>query len=66
MRVRHGAVALDVSDDAAGSVPNLDAPPVAGIINVSDFLPMRVHDVGARRGATTILSRPMVRTCFVP
>ncbi len=50
MRIGHGAVALDVPDDAAGRVPNLDAPPVARIVNIPDFLPMRVHDVGARRG----------------
>ena len=50
VRVRHGAVALDISDDAAGGVPNLEPPPVARIINVTDLLPMRVGDVVARRG----------------
>ncbi len=34
MRIGHGAVALDVPDDAAGRVPNLDAPPVARIVNI--------------------------------
>ena len=38
MRVRHGPVALDVPDDAAGGVPNLDAPPVARVVQVSDDL----------------------------
>ena len=31
MRGRHGAVSLDISDDAAGVVPDLNAPPVAGL-----------------------------------
>ena len=39
------AVALDVPDNAAGSVPNLDAPPVAGVVNVPDLLPVLVRDV---------------------
>jgi len=36
VRVRDRAVALDVSDDSAGGVPNLDAPPVAGVVNVPE------------------------------
>ncbi len=50
MRIGHGPVALDVAEDLARIVPDLKTPPVAGIINVSDLLPMRVDDVGARRG----------------
>ena len=49
-RIGHGAVALDIADDLPVILANLQALPAARIINVSDFLPMRVHDVGARRG----------------
>ena len=50
MRIGHGAVALDVSDDLPVIVADLQAPLVARIINVTDLLPMRVGDVVARRG----------------
>ena len=42
-------VALDMSDNLPVIVADLQAPSVARIINVSDFLPVSVHDVGARR-----------------
>ena len=50
MRVRHDAVALDVANDPAGRVPDLNAPPVAGIVNVPDPLARGVSDRPAGRG----------------
>lgn len=41
-------VALDKSNDPAGDVPDLDAPPVARVVQVSDDLPVLVRDVGPR------------------
>ncbi len=60
MRVCHGTVALDVADDPAIRVPNLQAPPVARIIQVSDLLPVLVRDVGARRGQAGRPSSPLL------
>ena len=42
--VCHGPVALDIADDAAGSVPNLEPPPVAGIVNIFEALAAGVDD----------------------
>ena len=60
MRVRHGPVAFDVSDDTARGVPNLDAPPVGRVIQVSDLLPVLVRDVRARRGRAGRPSSPLL------
>jgi hypothetical protein len=47
MRIGRRAVALDIADDLPMVVADLQAPPVARIMNVSYFLPVSVHDVGA-------------------
>ncbi len=49
MRVCHGAVALDVADDLPVIVPNLDAPPVAPIVNIPEALAILVSDRPACR-----------------
>ena len=49
MRVRHGAVAFNVTDNLPVIISDLKTPPVARIIDVSHDLPLCVRDVGARR-----------------
>ena len=44
MRVRHGAVALNITDDLPVIVADLQAPPVARIINVCEALSVLVRD----------------------
>ena len=54
---RHGAVAFDVANDAPGGVPNLEPPPVAGIVNIPDALAVRVRDCPACRGGRSRVGR---------
>ena len=49
-RIRDRAVVLNIADDLAGVVSDLDAPVVAWIVQVPDDLAVGVGDVAARRG----------------
>ena len=48
--IRHGAVALNVEQDSAGGVPNLEPSPVARIVDVPEALAMFIRDRPACRG----------------
>ena len=42
--VRHGAVALNITDYLLAVIPNLRPPPVAGIVQIPDPLAIRICD----------------------